>query len=107
MAWQRVPLPKSDQTLIRMTPTLDGASYGFTFDWNSRVDRWSLRISDIDGNVLVAGIKLVPMFPLLRNVSADNRPKGEMFILTADNGEITRESIDDAVMYYVPEEDLA
>lgn len=100
MAMEYIPLPTREQTLLETTPTLDGARFTFRFDWNSVEDRWSLSIYDLEGNMVVGGIKLVPMFYLLRNIPAANAPKGDMLINSVSNIEVTRENIGDCQLVY-------
>jgi hypothetical protein len=46
--------------------TLDGSSYTLTFFWAAREGRWYLTLRDLNEVVLVAGLKLIANWPLLR-----------------------------------------
>lgn len=46
---------------------LDSVTYGFRFRWNERVAAWFMDISDVAGNELVSGMRVVVGFPLAAN----------------------------------------
>lgn len=58
---------------------IDGVDYRLDFAWNGRDGAWYLNLSDIDGNALVCGIKLVTNRPLLaRFHHIEGVPAGEL-----------------------------
>jgi hypothetical protein len=71
-----------------MRTKLDGRDFNLSFSWNEREERWYLAMADEEENVLVAGIKLVSNWPLLRYYHFDPRvPPGELVVhdLTSSN----------------------
>lgn len=60
---------------------LDGRTYRFRFDFNSRAGRWSLTVLSDSGAVLAAGVALVEGSPLLRYHSPRPLPPGRLFVL--------------------------
>jgi hypothetical protein len=85
---------------------LDEKPYVLTYDWNSRTDRWSLTIEDSDGDLLVAGITLVPSIDLLRTVASDARPGGALILYTFDSLAPTLETINKVQLLYVTEDEV-
>ena len=64
-----IPIPTQGGAaypLFSIRTVLDGQSYGLTFYYCAREDRWYLTIRDINEAVLVAGLKLIANWPLLR-----------------------------------------
>ena len=64
---------------------LDGVLYRFAFQHNDRERRWYMDLKTGDGAPIRSGIKLVANFPLLRMLSAVNRPPGEILVLNTRN----------------------
>lgn len=61
--------------------TLDGVHYGLTFRWNDREGTWYLDLTDINGNPIISGRKLVEGTWLLRYVADRTvRPPGELVV---------------------------
>lgn len=58
---------------------LDGALFTFTLRWNERAGAWFMTVADANDETIVAGIKVVVNFPLLRKLVAENRPAGEIY----------------------------
>jgi hypothetical protein len=85
---------------------LDGAIYRLAFNWSERDSAWYLTLSTPSEEVIRAGIKLVPHFPLLRKVRHASRPPGDLFVITT--AAITRDNLGtDARLVYFTLEDLA
>ena len=101
-----IPTPSSDDTLYRVRLNLDGSTYFFEYDWNSLHDTWSLRIRDVAGETIVAGIRLVPDTDLLGLSKIFPIPPGLLVAYTLGNVEITRESMDDCSLVYFEESEL-
>jgi hypothetical protein len=69
------------------TTRLDGRDYILHFAYNQRTDRWYLSLHDDENVPLIAGLKLVANWPLLRHYQWDERvPPGELTVadLTGD-----------------------
>jgi hypothetical protein len=56
--------------------TLDGNLYSFQFSWNSRGRFWTLTILDKAESILIAGIKVVLNYELLRVYRGKGLPRG-------------------------------
>lgn len=68
--------------------SLDGRDYIFRFRWNQREAAWYFDISDHDDALIVAGLKAIIGWPLLRLVTDARRPPGElMFFSTTPGGD--------------------
>lgn len=80
MAVLRIPTTPS-LPHYRQETELDGSVYQLDFDWNAREAAWYLSLSDISGTLIVAGVKLVPNWPLLRRLRHALRPPGELVVL--------------------------
>lgn len=88
---------------------LDGTTYIFNFVYNTRSEQWTMHISDIDGNALVNGIKLVLSYDLFDQYKHLNIPPGELYAIdtTKKEIEITRENLGEAVkLVYILESEL-
>jgi hypothetical protein len=64
---------------------LDGATYGLGFVWNAVAGAWYMSISDVDGNPLVAGVRVVVDFPLAARSTLPGLPPG-VFMATDTSG---------------------
>lgn len=64
---------------------LSGEIFKMRFIWNTSRKYWTLTISDANGDVLIAGQKLV-MNHILFDRYADTRlPQGDIFLIQANN----------------------
>lgn len=77
----------------RQQTELDSAVYTFDFDWNAREGAWYLSIADIDGVPIRSGLRLVPNWPLLRNLRHTQRPPGELIVLDQRGAGITLDNL--------------
>lgn len=50
------------------TTTLEGVSYTITVRYSTRSKAWYLDVTTRDNIIVLAGIKLVPNFPILSNI---------------------------------------
>lgn len=76
--------------LFGFSVELEGVNYGFTFRWNERSSQWSMDVADGDGNLLVAGIRVVVDVPmLLRYRSIPRLPPGD--IVAVDSTDQSRD----------------
>lgn len=89
---------------VTQSVSLEGVSYVFSFDWNSRIDRWSLSISTEDGVGVLSGAPLVLGVDLLRTIpnTLAHVPPGQLYLAGADDP--TLETIGAVSLYYVPSE---
>lgn len=82
MAQLSLPLPTSDEPHLIQSTQLEGQTYTFEFNWNSRIDRWSLSISNTDGTRVLDGATLAMGIDLLRTVPSTfaHVPPGILFV---------------------------
>ena len=62
---------------------LDGETYELSFYFNEREGFWYFDLLDANSNRIRSGVKCVVNFPLLRLVTAESRPPGELLVLDA------------------------
>jgi hypothetical protein len=79
--FKTIPLPTSDQPFLTQTTSLDDTPFRLRFDWNSRTDRWTFSLFLEDDTALLTGATLVADLDLLRTVSSDLRPGGQLRIV--------------------------
>lgn len=57
---------------------LEGRAFVFVFRWNARAAAWLFDVSDAEGNLLLAGRRLVLDWPLLARFTDPRLPRGEL-----------------------------
>jgi len=80
-------IPTSDLPFYSLRTRLDERDYTFKFNYSTRQSRWYLSIYDVENVLLVAGLKLVANFPLLKYYKfRDGMPQGDLIVMctTAD-----------------------
>lgn len=99
-----IPLPTSDEPFLEQSVSLDGQTYVFTFDWNSRTDRWSLSIRNEDDLQILNGAVLCMGIDMLRTVPAtfDYTPPGQLWL--GGDGDPTLATIDGVSLFYIEAE---
>lgn len=80
-----IPVPNLGVPLWEERVTLNGTEFLILFDWHDREQRWYITISDAQGNVITAGIKLVPGWPLYNRETLPQAPKGNFVIADPQN----------------------
>ena len=100
MATLSIPLPTSEEPHRVQTTQLEGQSYVFEFNWNSRIDRWSLGIKNIDGTPILDGALLCIGVELLRTVpnTLTYVPPGILYVAGPDDP--TLATIGDSFLIY-------
>jgi hypothetical protein len=63
--------------------TLDEEIFRLRFLYNENSDCWTMDIKDVNGNLLLSNIRLVPNFPLIKQYVNIGLPKGD-FICNGD-----------------------
>lgn len=82
MALATFPTPNASQDgNFFFVAELDGAEYQLYFKYNEREDTWYLDISDLQGNAIRSGMKMVVNFPFMRTCMISERPPGEFTAL--------------------------
>jgi len=95
----------------KMSVTLSGVRYQFYISWNTRLENWYMTILDVNDNVLLGGIRLVPYVNLLEKyrASVPELPPGDIGIYCegkTDTDEITRTNLGNHFkLFYVIEEE--
>ena len=88
--------------------TLDSEIFRFTFDWNTSYEFWTLSIADFAGTILLAGMKVVINYPLIRRYGSAVLPKGEI-VAVDTTGKLQRIGRDDlgvsVQLVYVPRDE--
>jgi len=99
-----ISLPDATEPLITQTVSLDGRSYVFRFDWNSRTDRWSVSLAAEDGQGILSGAALVLNIDLLRTVpgTLSYAPPGQIIAGGIDDPNL--ETTNTMALFYIPSE---
>lgn len=84
MATLQIPT-RTDVTRYRQIVDLEGTSFVFDFNFNSREGFWYFDLLDINEDPIKVGIKVVVGFPLLRLVRDARRPLGEVTAIDTTN----------------------
>ncbi len=87
---------------------LDLVVYRFALQFNEREDFWYLTISEEDGTVIRAGVKVVVNFPLLRLIADRATPPGGLLAIdpSSDDEPGLLDLGDTALLTYVEEASL-
>ena len=78
---------------------LSGRRYTFHFTFNNRHNAWLLSIVDVNGNLLIAGVRLIPGIYILEKyrASSPGLPPGELVLVDLEGNmataEVTRENL--------------
>lgn len=104
----RIPLiPETPD--YTFSTVLEGLSYGFRIQWNSRDESWYMTLSDQEGNVIRSGIRLVMgKLPGRRSVNPDF-PPGTFMIRNLIDGttDANYTNVGTSVfMYYLTQEEF-
>lgn len=80
-------IPFFDFPAFTQEVSLDGTPYVISFTWNSRVEFWTMGITDKEENLLIGGIKLVLGMELLKKFPDKQLPPGRMFVFDVKGDE--------------------
>lgn len=92
--------------------SLDGIIYYLNFNWNTRESAWYMDIANSSETLILAGIKLVPDYRLLKQYKAiEGLPAGDFLLVDSkqddQNSQVTFDNFGDRyVLMYVEESDL-
>ena len=78
-------IPTSVDPFYTQRTSLEGRDYILTFYWSTRESCWYLDISTESATQIVAGLKLVCHMPLLYRIASEDRPPGEMMVISKDD----------------------
>lgn len=100
------PIDANDQLL---SLDLDGTSYHFGLGWNEAGQLWTISIRDLNRQILVSGIRVVPLYPMLHQVRRPELPPGELCVDCSPGVTLTRTSFIDgtAAIWYFDVDDMA
>lgn len=101
-----IPLPTEANPNIVQTITLDGEAYTFTYTLSGRRDIWLLRIDDSENAPFLSDTPMIPFVNLIATVAKDERPGGDLLLLTPDNGYLSPSNVTSATFLYVSEDDV-
>jgi hypothetical protein len=83
---------------------LSGRRYTFRISYNTRQDAWTVSILDVNGELLVAGLRLVPGIDMLKKfrASSPGLPPGELVLIDKEGrpqtAEVTRDNLSSRYM---------
>lgn len=99
-----IPLPTPDEPLLVQSTQLEGRTYRFSFDYNSRLDRWTFSLATEAGDDILSGALLCCSQDLLRTVpnTLSYAPPGQLFLVGANDP--TLETISDVSLVYLTSE---
>lgn len=103
-------IPTFDLAAYSEELTLDAAQYRFDLRYNGRGDFWVLDITDRDGNMVIAGIKVVASYELIRQYHYAEIPPGALFTVdpALPESRIGRDDLAGRVeLTYIPEAEYA
>jgi hypothetical protein len=69
-----IAVPDMNDSISRLS--IDGKEYGLRFTYNEKYDYWNFGLYDWNNNPIIAGVKIVPNFPLLHFFSTTDLPDG-------------------------------
>ncbi len=78
-----------------MQVDLDGVKFNLTLHWNEREGAWYFDLLDASNVPLLMGTKLVINVPLLRRMSTETKPPGEIVALDPSGNEGADPGLDD------------
>jgi hypothetical protein len=103
------PIALLDDNDQLMEIELDGRTYYLGVSWNEEAGRWTTSLRDLDRDLLVSSIALLPLYPLLRQVRTAEMPPGEMIVHCSPGTVLDRRAFFDgrASLWYVSADTLA
>lgn len=93
----------------RQSTPLDGQVFVLHFDFNTRDSNWYLSVHDGDDNPIrgCVGRKLVVNYPVLLRSVADDRPLGELLVVSETTGDPALFDLGNGtILSYIPREDV-
>lgn len=85
MSWVKIPV-RSDIQAYSQRVELDSTIYILSFEYNLRMSKWIMGISDEQENPIYVGIVLFTGFPLTKDIIATGLPE-KNFVCTHVSGE--------------------
>ena len=103
-------IPFRNLPAFKETVVLDGETFIFSFQYNTRGDYWTMDISDKNQVLLMAGLKVVLGYELIQRYGTREQPAGEIYPIdvTETIERIGRNDLPAPVeMTYITEDELA
>jgi len=97
-----IPIIDANDSLTEVE--LEGRTFFLRLSWNSEARLWTLEVQNAQNELLVAGIAVVPDYPLLAQYRHLDLPPGDLVALTPDRRDtISREALPsgDVALVYV------
>lgn len=107
----KIPTYADKYARWKVSVTLSGVRYQLYISWNTRMESWYMTILDVNDEVLLGGLRLVPNVNFFEKyrASVPELPPGDLGIYCAGkmaSDEITRENLGtDFNLFYVIEEE--
>lgn len=104
-----VEIPTRSLPAYNFEITLEGVIYRLYFRWNSRFEFWVMDFQDRQGESILAGLKLVLDYELIRMFASDRLPKGALIAVDSSRRltRIGENDLGDPVkLLYIPRADL-
>lgn len=79
-----IVIPVRNDPSHELSIVLNGISYTLKFIWNTRFEYWSMNISDRDKNPIIQGIKIVPNYALIDQITIVNIPNGDFYAVRSE-----------------------
>ena len=101
-------IPTFSDSFYSEVVTLDGTEYLLDFRYNQTEDRWRLSISDLEGDPILQGVKIVCGVSLLRRTADSRKPRGVLMAQATTSDESPPGLLDlgqrGNLLYYSPDE---
>jgi hypothetical protein len=104
-----ISIPLLDENDQLLEADLDGEIYYIGFSWNEEAQRWTTSLRNLNRDILVSAIAVLPLWPLLRQYRTAALPPGEFVVACLPRTVLTRDSFVDgtATLFYFDEQDMA
>lgn len=103
-------IPVADYPTYSEELTIENVLYRFKISYNERGQHWALTIMDSNEVILIAGVKIVLGYELIKWYPDRGLPPGGIMVINMDDSvtEITRDNLGtDIKIVYIPEAELA
>lgn len=103
-----MPISVQDENDQLIEADMDGTTYHLGLSWNEEGGLWTFSLRDLNRELLVSGIALVPGGPLLRQIRNPQLPPGEIAVDAPAGYVMDRNSFvsGPATLWYFSPEDL-
>jgi hypothetical protein len=100
-----IPLPNETEPSVTQSVSLSGRTYVFGIDWNSRTDRWTIRLVTEDGVRILDGALLCMGVDILRTIPStlDYVPPGELWLGGDDDPTLV--TTQGVTLFYITEDE--